>query len=95
MAAGAQLLLFTTGLGNSYVSEIAPTIKITANRKSAERLSEQIDFDASGLIDGSLTRASATQGLTEHLLTVAGGALTFGEILGEGNEVISRFGETL
>jgi len=33
--------------------------------------------------------------LLERIAEVASGALTFGEILGEEDEVISRFGETL
>ena len=31
VASGAQIVLFTTGVGNSFVSGIAPTIKISAN----------------------------------------------------------------
>ena len=37
-AAGAQLMLFTTGPGNSYASAIAPTIKITAQVETVRRL---------------------------------------------------------
>ncbi|MCB1511412.1 MAG: UxaA family hydrolase, partial [Hyphomicrobiaceae bacterium] len=39
-AAGAQLLLFTTGLGNGYTSLLAPTIKISARPATVAALTE-------------------------------------------------------
>ena len=53
VAAGAQLLLFSTGVGNSYVSALAPTIKISANPHATATLLEQHDFDASGVFLGA------------------------------------------
>ncbi|WP_181176117.1 UxaA family hydrolase [Mesorhizobium sp. B2-3-4] len=89
-AAGAQLMLFTTGPGNSTASALAPTIKITARRETALRLPEQIDFDASTVSEGSETVEGAARRLLATILDVAGGTLTFGEILGEGLEVPTR-----
>jgi hypothetical protein len=34
-AAGANLVLFTTGVGNSYVSALAPTLKVSGNPETA------------------------------------------------------------
>ena len=48
VAGGAQVVVFTTGAGNSYCSAIAPTMKISANPATIAHLAEQIDFDASG-----------------------------------------------
>jgi altronate dehydratase large subunit len=95
VAAGAQLLLFSTGVGNSYVSLLAPTIKVTGNPQSAKRLREQIDFDAGAVFDGTRDAADAAQALCALLLEVACGLLTWGEALGEGDEVVSRLGEAL
>lgn len=89
-AAGAQIMLFTTGPGNSFVSAIAPTIKITAQPETVRRLPEQIDFDASPVLAGSETVAEAGLRLLETVLDVAGGTLTLGEILREGLEVPTR-----
>lgn len=89
-AAGAQLMLFTTGPGNSFASAVAPTIKITAKRETAERLREQIDFDASGVLVGEETVAEAGDRLLAATRDVAEGTLTFGEILGEGLEAPTR-----
>ncbi len=93
-AAGAQLMIFTTGLGNSYVSSLAPTIKVSANKFTADALPQQIDFDCSSLLAGA-SRDEETKRLFEFVAAIASGALTFGEILGEGSETISRFGESL
>lgn len=89
-AAGAQMMLFTTGPGNSTASALAPTVKITARRETARRLPEQIDFDASPVSDGTETVQGAARRLLATILGVAGGTLTFGEILGEGLEVPTR-----
>jgi altronate dehydratase large subunit len=89
-AAGAQLMLFTTGPGNSYASAVAPTIKVAAQAKTVRRLPEQIDFDASTVLAGSETVEVAGRRLFETILDVAGGTLTLGEILREGLEIPTR-----
>lgn len=89
-AAGAQLMLFTTGPGNSYASAVAPTIKISAQADTVRRLPEQIDFDASPVLAGRESVAEAGERLVETILDIAGGTLTFGEILGEGFELPTR-----
>ena len=55
VAAGAQMLLFSTGVGNSYVSLLAPTIKLSANPVATQTLREQLDFDASAVFRGTQT----------------------------------------
>lgn len=95
VAAGVQLVLFSTGVGNSYVSQLAPTIKLSANPVAAQRLREQLDFDASAVFRGACTPDDAARDLLAHLLDIASGSLTWGEVLGEGDEVVSRVGEAL
>lgn len=94
VAAGAQMILFTTGLGNSYCSALAPTLKLTANAATAQALSTQIDFDASAAFDGRAPQDIATD-LIAEISKTASGQLTFGEIMGEGAESISRFGAAI
>jgi altronate dehydratase large subunit len=95
VAAGAQLVLFSTGVGNSYVSLLAPTLKICANPQAAAVLRNQLDFDASAVFAGHSTLHNAAEALMLLLLEVASGTLTWGEILNEGDEVVSRLGEAL
>ena len=89
-AAGAQLVIFTTGPGNSYASTLAPTIKVTARAETACHLRSQIDFDASPVLAGIETVPEAALRLLATLREVADGTLTMGEILGEGLEVPTR-----
>lgn len=95
VAAGAQISLFTSGSGNSFVSRLAPTIKITANAETAAKLPVQFDFSCAEVLTCPLDIDSALGALIDRIVDVASGAMTFGEILGEDDEIIARFGETL
>ena len=95
VAAGTQMLLFSTGVGNSYVSALAPTIKLSANPVAAQTLHQQLDFDASAVFMGRQNIDGAAQDLLALLIDVASGSLTWGEVLDEGDEVVSRLGEAL
>ena len=95
VAAGAQMVVFTTGQGNSYCSALAPTFKVSANRDACARLREQIDFAATGVLDGEMSFDDAAAHALDALLGVASGTLTYGEIVGEGAEVVSRLGPSI
>lgn len=95
VASGAQMLLFSTGVGNSYVSTLAPTIKVSANPIATTTLAEQLDFDASAVFRGEQSIDQATAALLDVVVDIASGTLTWGEILDEGDEVVSRMGEAL
>lgn len=95
VAGGASMVMFTTGVGNSYVSALAPTLKISANPSATESLKEQIDFDASAVFRGEMSLADCAQQLLGLIADIASGTLTYGEILDEGDEVVSRIGEAL
>lgn len=94
-AAGANLILFTTGQGNSFVNLISPTIKVSANPDTQERLSEQLDFACSDVFSGEVSLPEAAPRFLELIINVASGTRTWGEVLGEGEEVVSRFGASL
>jgi altronate dehydratase large subunit len=55
VAGGAQIVLFTTGAGNSYCSLVAPTLKMSANPETCARLTEQIDIAAADVATGGTT----------------------------------------
>jgi len=95
VASGAQLVIFTTGAGNSYTSLIAPTLKMSANPAATARLTEQIDFIATGALDRTATMEELTDAGIARLLDIADGTLTFGEIVGEGSEVVSRIAASM
>jgi altronate dehydratase large subunit len=93
-AGGVQVMVFTTGRGTPTGNPIMPVIKATANRRTAERMADNIDLDLSGVIDGSLTIEKAGQRILDEILAVAGGKLTKAERLGHAEFSIHRIGPT-
>lgn len=89
-AIGTQIVLFSTGPGNSFASAIAPTIKVTAQRETSRRLREQIDFDASDVFANTESVGAAAQRLIRTIVDIAEGTLTWGEVVGEGFELPTR-----
>lgn len=66
VGSGANLVLFTTGLGTPTGNPIAPVIKIASNSELARRMSDVIDFDAGPIIRGEADIAE----LADQLLTM-------------------------
>jgi altronate hydrolase len=82
--AGANLVLFTTGLGTPTGNPVAPVVKISTNSQLANRMADIIDFDAGGIITGQTTIAQCAAQLLELCIEVAGGErLTRAEQLGQ------------
>lgn len=76
-AAGAHLILFTTGRGTPFGAP-APTLKIASNSQLAERKKRWIDFDAGPVADGEPIEDAAKR-LLELVIQVSGGKLTRAE----------------
>lgn len=74
-AAGAHVILFTTGRGTPFGAP-APTIKIATNTPLAKKKAGWIDFNAGGIADGSCTLDQAADALLEMVLEVASGKQT-------------------
>ena len=72
VAAGATVLLFTTGRGTPIGSPV-PTIKISSNTAVYERKPHWIDFNAGTVADGSAEMSDLAAHLFDLLLDVASG----------------------
>ncbi len=83
MAAGVNMILFTTGRGTP-VGTGVPTVKISTNKALAEKKANWIDFDASRMLEGDMTEE-----LFGFVLDIANGKLTKNEE--NGYEEISIF----
>lgn len=70
---GANLILFTTGLGTPTGNPIAPTIKISSNTTLAERMADIIDFDTGSIIVGQSTIQEMGSQLLKYIIQVASG----------------------
>jgi altronate hydrolase len=73
VASGASLILFTTGLGTPTGNPIATTIKISTNSSLAERMSDIIDIDTGGIIDGEKTIEQMGEEILEYCIKAASG----------------------
>jgi altronate hydrolase len=91
-AAGATLILFTTGRGTP-MGFPAPTLKIATNSALAARKPGWIDFDAGQVLAGGFD--AAEDALTARIAAVASGAPTAAERGGERDIAIWKRGVTL
>ncbi len=72
-AAGATLILFTTGLGTPTGNPVCPTIKIATNSSLARRMSDIIDIDTGPVIDGEKTIEQMGEEILEYCIAAASG----------------------
>lgn len=73
VAAGATVVVFTTGRGTTIGNAIAPVIKLASNTRVFERMSRDLDLSAGGVIDGTETIDEVGARVFEHVRRVAGG----------------------
>lgn len=72
-AAGANLILFSTGLGTPTGNPICPVIKISSNTKLYRELNDIIDVDAGLIIEGKKTIAEVGEDILNLGLKIASG----------------------
>ncbi len=91
-AAGAQVILFTTGTGAPQGFPTVPVIKICGNRKTCKRMGEHIDVDVSSILEGGESISDAGHMIFNLLINVASGKLTKAELTGytETMEIYTR-----
>ena len=74
--AGAQIILFSTGMGTPTGNPIAQVIKISSNTAVAKHLVDLIDLDAGGIIEGQCTVQQTGKAILELITEVASGRVT-------------------
>jgi altronate hydrolase len=74
-AAGATLILFTTGLGTPTGNPVCPTIKLATNSKLARGMHDIIDIDTGGVIDGTKTIEQMGEEILEYCIEAASGRI--------------------
>lgn len=71
VAAGADMILFTTGRGTPFATAV-PTLKISTNKRLMKRKKNWIDFDASPIAEGENKQTLALE-LYQYIKDVASG----------------------
>jgi len=87
---GAQVVLFTTGLGTPTGNPVAPVMKITGNARTADTMRDNIDIDVSGVLTSGESLDDAAERLFDELIDVCSGRPTAAERLGHREFAIHR-----
>jgi len=90
-AAGAQVILFTTGRGTPVGFPAVPVIKISSNSQLFEAMPDDIDLDAGSILAGKSIGEVGEQ-ILDLLLRVARGQKTRAEINGQAVFAIAQEG---
>ncbi|MDX2305799.1 MAG: altronate dehydratase family protein [Microscillaceae bacterium] len=70
---GANIVVFTTGLGTPTGNPITPVVKMSSNSEIYARMRDIIDFDAGTIVRGESTIEGKAEELLEYLIEVASG----------------------
>jgi altronate dehydratase large subunit len=82
VAAGAQIVCFTSGRGSTTGHAIAPVIKITGNPTTFKNMPDNMDINAGTILDGSESLSSVGNRIYETIVQTANGRQTKAEALG-------------
>ena len=85
IAAGCNLVCFTTGRGSAFGSKPAPTVKIVSNSDTYARMSEDMDINAGEVLTGDASVEAKGEEIFRLLLRVASGHPSRSELLGLGD----------
>lgn len=96
VGAGANVVLFTTGLGTPTGNPIAPVLKISTNSNLAQRMPDIIDLDTGGIITGEKTIDQMGEQILNRVIQVASGELrTKAELLAQDDFIPWKRGVSL
>lgn len=95
VAGGCHLVVFTTGRGNAAGSPIAPTIKVSSNNETYQKMRCDMDINAGTVIDGEETIKQVGQRIFDEIVAIVSGKLTRAETSGHNDFGIWRLWPTV
>jgi altronate hydrolase len=75
VGSGANIVLFTTGLGTPTGNPIVPVIKVSSNTALYKKMNDIIDINTGTIIDGEETVEEAGERILEYVIKVASGEI--------------------
>jgi altronate hydrolase len=75
VGSGANIVLFTTGLGTPTGNPIAPVVKIATNTALFNRMSDIIDINTGTIVEGDETIEQAGERILDYVIKVASGEI--------------------
>ena len=76
VAAGANIVLFTTGLGTPTGNPVAPVVKIATNTSMFNKMSDIMDINTGTIIEGDETIEEAGARILDYVIQLASGEIT-------------------
>jgi altronate hydrolase len=73
VGAGANVVLFTTGLGTPTGNPIAPVVKLSTNSELAKKMADSIDIDTGSIISGESSIEKMGEDILDLVIRVASG----------------------
>lgn len=73
VASGANIVLFTTGLGTPTGNPVVPVVKISSNTALYNKMPDIIDIDTGTIIEGKETIEAAGERILDYVIEVASG----------------------
>ena len=92
---GANLILFSTGLGTPTGNPVCPVVKIASNTKVTETHPDMIDFDAGPLVKGDTSIAEQAAALLDLSIEFGSGRSTAAMKLGQDDFIVWKRGVSL
>lgn len=92
---GANVILFTTGLGTPTGNPITPVIKVSSNHRLAERMPDIIDVNTGHVISGEKSIQQMGEEILEQVIAVASGEMTKAQQLGQDDFIPWKRGVSL
>jgi altronate dehydratase large subunit len=92
IAAGAQVIVFTTGRGTPLGAPTVPVLKVSSNSEIHRRMSDNIDLNAGVVLEGEATVERVGEMLLREIVSVASGRFTKAELLGHGEFALYTLG---
>jgi altronate hydrolase len=88
VGSGANIVLFTTGLGTPTGNPIAPVIKISTNTALLNKMPDIIDVNTGTIIEGEETIEQAGERILEYVIKVASGEVEVAAVRHKQNDFI-------
>ena len=95
VGAGANVVLFTTGLGTPTGNPIAPVVKISTNSQLAAKMADIIDLDTGAIITGDKTIEQMGEQILDIVIAVASGQKVKAEMLAQDDFIPWKRGVSL
>lgn len=80
VGSGANIVLFTTGLGTPTGNPVAPVIKVSSSTDLFNRMNDIIDLNTGTIIDGEETIEQAAERMLDYVIKVASGEETIAAV---------------